>query len=233
MMFTVETFGACIILGANLAALQGFVFVFLRHDFYDCVWKVTKKWSIPSGSLAFPLHYRHSQVLDELYISIRWYFMIFYSQFLHRQHHHPGTPVPLGSVLHRRDLRASRHRGCLPPCLVPCQRHLWWLQNRPEVVSIVNLDFSLWHFLTGREHQRRLRCRTWREVEPALSTTSTIAYRSRSILSQLTPSNVSRHYQYISVDRFIINCYHESSHACYALEIENERYDMKYNSCFM
>ena len=141
MMFTVETFGACIILGANLAALQGFVFVFLRHDFYDCVWKVTKKWSIPSGSLAFPLHYRHSQVLDELYISIRWYPMIFYSQFLHRQHHHPGTPVPLGSVLHRRDLRASRHRGCLPPCLVPCQRHLRWLHDRPEVVSLKSWFF--------------------------------------------------------------------------------------------
>ena len=41
MMFTVETFGACIILVANLAALQGFVFEFvfvsLRHDYYDCV----------------------------------------------------------------------------------------------------------------------------------------------------------------------------------------------------
>ena len=47
MMFTVETFGACIILVANLAALQGFVFVFvfvfLRHDFYDCLSKVTEK----------------------------------------------------------------------------------------------------------------------------------------------------------------------------------------------
>ena len=156
MMFTVETFGACIILVANLAALQGFVFVFvyvfvfvfvfvfLRHDFYACVWKVTEKWSISFGSLAFPLHYRHSQVLDELYTSIRWYFMTFYSQFLHRQHHHPGTPVPLGDVLHRRDLRASRHRGCLPPCLVPCQRHLRWLHDRPEVVvPKSNLDFSL------------------------------------------------------------------------------------------
>ena len=41
IMFTVETFGACIILVANLAALQGFVFVFvfvfLRHDFYERV----------------------------------------------------------------------------------------------------------------------------------------------------------------------------------------------------
>ena len=36
MMFTVETFGACIILVANLAALQGFVFVFV-FDFLDII----------------------------------------------------------------------------------------------------------------------------------------------------------------------------------------------------
>ena len=65
-----------------------------------------------------------------------------------------------------------------------------------------------------------------------MSTTSTIACRSRSILSRSTPSNFSRHYQYISVDKFIriINCHHRSPHAYYALEIENEHYDMNYNS---
>ena len=34
MMFTVETFGACIILVANLAALQGFVFVFVLDLYF-------------------------------------------------------------------------------------------------------------------------------------------------------------------------------------------------------